>query len=237
MTKATKPKFPCDHYNKSSSDCAAVLCNICKMLHHLECVPGIYKESYEQLVTTKDTMGHSFFLCGKCDKVHKRVWSTVTNLGKKIDAMDERLKKLEKRMEDYQSRYSETAKKVKKVETRLVAAASEVKETVVKELKEQENLKTNIVVYNLKESMSEDSIERKNHDHGEIASFLQQIKLPRTVKDNIASIRRLGKIPPSQREAGEDADAQTGDADNQPKPRPLLIAKIQISFISKEHPD
>ena len=92
MTKATKPKFPCGHCNKSSSGCAAVLCNICEMWHHWECVPGMSRESYEQLATMKETMGYSFFLCGKCDKVHKKVWSTVTNLGKKIDAMDERLK-------------------------------------------------------------------------------------------------------------------------------------------------
>ena len=78
--------------------------------------------------------------------------------------------------------------KVDKVETRTVAVASEVKETVVNELKEQENRKTNIVLYNLKESLSEDGIERKKHDQGEIASLLQQIKLPRSVKDDIVQI-------------------------------------------------
>ena len=66
--------------------------------------------------------------------------------------------------------------------------------------------------------------EDRIHYHGEIASLLQQIKLPRTVKDDIATIRRLRKVPPAQGEAGVDADAQTGDATNQPKPRPLLIA-------------
>ena len=62
----------------------------------------------------KDTMGYSFFLCGKCDKVHKKVWSSVTNLGKKLDAIDERLKKLEKRMENYEKNNTETTKKVEK---------------------------------------------------------------------------------------------------------------------------
>ena len=224
MTKATKPKFPCGQCNKSSSGCAAVLCNICELWHHWECVPGMSRKSYEQLATMKETMGYSFFLCGKCDKVHKKVWSTVTNLGKKIDAMDERLKKLEKRLDDYESRNTETAMKVDKVETRTVAVASEVKETVVNELKEQENRKTNIVLYNLKESLSEDGIERKKHDQGEIASLLQQIKLPRSVKDDIVQIRRLGKIPPTQVEAGEDTDAQSCEATNRFKPRPLLIA-------------
>ena len=48
-------------------------------------------------------------------------------------------------MEDHESRNTETAKKVEKVETRTVAVSSEVKETVVNELKEQDNRKTNIV--------------------------------------------------------------------------------------------
>ena len=72
--------------------------------------------------------------------------------------------------------------------------------------------------------MSEDGIDRRNQDHGEITSLLQQIKLTMTVKDDIASIRRLGKIPPAQGGNGVDADAQTGGATKQPKPRPLLIA-------------
>lgn len=228
MTKSTKIKFPCGHCNKSSSGCAAILCNICEMWHHWGCVPGMTKESYEQLVTMKDTMGYSFFLCGKCDKVHMKVWSTVTNLGKKVDAMDERLKKVEKLLEDYEKKNTETAKKVEKVETRTVAAASEVKVTVVNELQEQENRKTNIVFYNLKESEAEEGIDRKNHDISEIASLLQQIELPVSVKDDIASIRRLGKIPPAQADAEPEAeppqDAQLGVDANQPKPRPLLVS-------------
>ena len=105
-----------------------------------------------------------------------------------------------------------------------MAVASEVKDTVVNELKVQEYRKTNIVVYNLKESVTEEGIDRKNHDHGEIASLLQQINLPVTVKDYITSARCLGKIPPAQGVAGIDADAQPGGSTNQPKPRPLLIS-------------
>lgn len=85
---------------------------------------------------------------------------------------------------------------------RTVAVASGVKDKVVNELKEQDNRKTNIVVYKLKESVSQEGIDRKSHDLSEIASLLQQITLPMTVKDDIASIRRLGKIPPAQGDTG-----------------------------------
>ena len=112
---------------------------------------------------------------------------------------------------------------MEKVETKTVVAASEVKVTVVSELQEQENRKTNIVVYNLQESEAEEGNDRKKHDLSEMASILQQIKLPMTVKDDIASIRRLGKVPPVESVA--DAAPEGAAAIAIPrKPRPLLIS-------------
>ena len=63
--------------------------------------------------------------------------------------------------------------------------------SVLSEIQEQENRKTNIVVYNLKESMDHDGTVRKDHDLSEIGSLLQEIELPSTIKDDISVIRRL----------------------------------------------
>ena len=63
--------------------------------------------------------------------------------------------------------------------------------SVLSEIQEQENRKTNIVVYNLKESMDDDGTVRKDHDLSEIGSLLQEIELPSTIKDDISVIRRL----------------------------------------------
>ena len=216
-----KIKFPCGNCNKTTSGSAVLLCNVCELWHHWECVPGMTKEAYQQIVSMKETMGYSFFLCGKCDKVHKKVWQSVNILGKRVDAVEKRLDKVEKLLEEHEKKNTETSKKVEKVETKSVVAASEVKVTVVNELQEQENRKTNIVVYNLRESEAEDGNDRKNHDLTEMASLLQQIELPMTVKEDIASIRRLGKVPPVPDAAPQAAAAVPIDAP--PRPRPLLI--------------
>ena len=181
------------------------------------------KEAYQQIVSMKETMGYSFFLCGKCEKVHKRVWQSVNVLGKRVDAVEKRLDKVEKLLEEHEKKNTETSEKVEKVETKTVAAAAEVKVTVVNELQEQENRKTNIVVYNLQESEAEEGNDRKNHDLSEMASLLQQIELPTTTKDDIASIRRLGKIPPAAPDADAAPQAVAATA-IPPKPRPLLIS-------------
>ena len=164
-----------------------------------------------------------FFVCLKCEKVHKRMWAAVTNLGKRVDAFEPRLDQVEKLLKEYGEKNVETSKKVESVVNKTVATASNVKTTVVTELQEQESRKTNIVVYNLKESEAEEGADRKNHDLSEMASILQQIELPMTVKDDIAVIRRLGKSPlPAEPTAEPDNDLPA--AAIPPKPRPLLVS-------------
>ena len=148
------------------------------MRHHWECVPGMTKEAYQLIVSMKETMGYSFFLCGKCDKVHKKVWQSVNVLGKRVDAIEKRLEKVEKLLEEQEKKNIETSKKVEKVETKTVVAASEVKVTVVSELQEQENRKTNIVVYNLQESEAEEGNDRKKQDLSEMVRFCNKLHYP-----------------------------------------------------------
>ena len=179
----TKTKFPCGNCNKTTSGCASLQCSICEMWHHRECVAGMTKEAYQQLVSMKETMGYSFFLCGKCEKVHKKVWQAVTKLGHRVDTVEKRLDEIEAKLKKQEEEQKEYKKKVATVESKTAATATDVKETVITELQQQENRKTNIVVYNLKESEAEEGLDRKNHDLSEIGALLQQIELPTTVKE------------------------------------------------------
>ena len=215
MAKATKIKFPCGNCNKTTSGSAALQCSICELWHHRECVPGMTKEAYQQLLSMKETMGYSFFLCGKCEKVHKKVWQAVNNLGKRVDSVETRLEKVEKLLEKYGEEQEETNRKVESVKNKSVSSAADVQTTVITEMQEQENRKTNIVIYNLNESQAEDGADRKNHDLSEIGSLLQQIQLPVSVKEDIAAVRRLGKIPEPDSEPPLAVPA---------KPRPMLVS-------------
>ena len=209
-------KFPCGNCNKSTSGCAALKCNICEMWHHSECIPGMSKEGYQQMLSMKESMGYSFFLCGKCEKVHKKTWQAVTTMGKRLDSFETRLEKVESRLKEYEEKHEATSKKVESVEAKTAASASNVQTSVLSEIQEQENRKTNIVVYNLKESDDDDGTARKDHDLSEIGSLLQQIELPATIKEDIAVIRRLGKRPTPE---------PTTEPTTAPsKSRPLLVS-------------
>ena len=132
----TKAKFPCGNCNKSTSGCAALQCSICEMWHHRDCVAGMTKEAYQQVVSMKETMGYLFFLCGKCEKVHKKVWQAVNNLGKRVDSVESRLEEVEKKLKQYEEEQKECSKKVETVASKTEASASNVKETVISELQQ-----------------------------------------------------------------------------------------------------
>ena len=88
-------EFPCGNYNKSTSGSADLQCSICEIWHRRGCVTGMTKEAHQQVVSMK-TMGYIFFLCGKCEKVHKKVWKAVNYLEKRADSVESRQEEVEK---------------------------------------------------------------------------------------------------------------------------------------------
>ena len=47
--KEVKVKFPCGNCSKTTSGCAALICNVCEHWHHIECIPGMKDASFQTL--------------------------------------------------------------------------------------------------------------------------------------------------------------------------------------------
>ena len=163
-------------------------------------------------------MGYSFFLCPKCEKVNKKVWQTVNSLTKRMDSVEKQIADLSKQLKSSSDNAAEAMKTVQTVKTQTAATSDQVKTTVLTELQEQEKRKTNLVIYNLEESPSDEALERKGHDSVKIEELLTSIGVVDLEDDDVASLRRLGpraeQSPPTQ-EAGEAPAA---------KPRPVLLS-------------
>ena len=237
--KETKVKFPCGNCTKTTSGCAALLCNICEHWHHKECLPGMTDSGYQTLISMKESMGCVFFSCPKCENVHNKTWQAVTKLGKRVDSIEKRLDELEKQMKINTEKQTETITKVEAVENKTVVTTNNVQSSVLSEIQQQEDRKTNVVLYNLQESSAAEGSVRKNHDLDQIRSILQTIGLTNSInlEVDISSSRRLGKRPELTAQPAGDAaqstdPAQPDDAVAQPavpaqpalKPRPLLIS-------------
>ena len=109
-------KFPCGTCSKSTSGCAALLCNICEMWHHKDCITGMTDAMYSNLLAMNDSLGYSFYLCAKCDKVHKKTWQAVNQMSKRMEKIEDRLTKIENSLKENEESHKQIATKVKIVE-------------------------------------------------------------------------------------------------------------------------
>ena len=83
---------------------------------------------------------------------------------------------------------------VQSVQKQTAVSSEQVKTTVLTEIQEQEKRKTNLVIYNLRESSSDSPSERKEHDSDSIKEVLSTIEIYDLHEDGINSIRRLGPL-------------------------------------------
>ena len=236
--KATKPKFPCGTCSKTTSGCKAILCNLCEFWHHKECIPGMSDEGFQLLLSMKDSMGYTFFLCAKCEKVHKKTWQSVNLLTKRMNAVEERLDKVEKQLKANVEKQNETTLKVKAAVEKSALNTDTVRNSVINEIQAQENKKSNIVIYNLEESSSDDLDSRKAHDTSMLGNIMTVLELGDSQND-IALTRRLGKksaeIPnsdnPSESTCSEpQSTTSSTKCTSSQRCRPLLVSFKSIDF-------
>ena len=231
--KSATVKFPCGHCNKTTSGSSALMCNICEMWHHTDCIEGMTGDMYKNMLSMKEVLGYTFFLCAKCEKVHKKMWQTVNKMGQRLDSVEKRLDEIEKAIKMNSEKHQETVKKVEKVETLSAVNSEKVKSSVLSEVQEQENRKTNIVVYNLEESNKDEGEARKVDDLGHINQILQVIDVSVDSEEDIVTVRRLGKLPKAEEEANTLVDDQETVAAIHNKPRPLLITFSSPNYRSE----
>ena len=81
-------------------------------------------------------MGYTFFLCEKCEKVHKKTWQSVNVISKRVDTLEQRLSDVEKQLKEFQKKQDETSSKVTQVENRANSESTTVKHSVLSEIQE-----------------------------------------------------------------------------------------------------
>ena len=223
MAKKKAVKFPCGHCSNTTSGDAALMCNICEFWHHKDCIPGMTDECYKTIISMKESLGYSFFLCNKCEKVNKKTWQSVNLLSKRVETIEKRLDDIEEKLKKSTESTENVIKEFKSVEAKSSVSSVELKTTVLSEIQDQENRKTNIVIYNLQESPAEEINTRKEHDNNKVAEILNSIGITDIGSDDIASLRRLGPRPHSTAQSNSEASVSAAPAPAS-KPRPLLLS-------------
>ena len=192
----------------------AVMCEICSQWYHIKC-EKITKTQYKNQASKSKNF---HWYCDACDIVHSGIIREVTLVKVQQAKFNQRLEELEKNKvskEELQEEMEKKAdkeevdrleKRVSSMEGKQAASGSNVvnegascskspeeqAEEVIKEIKDQEERKPNILVFNVPESNSSDSADSTKHDKEEVKQLAKQCKVPIS-KDEMISARRLGK--------------------------------------------
>ena len=136
--------------------------------------------------------------------------SEVTELRKKLEKMEKNkeLKEQKTRLDKYESDLQTVKQVVDSSMTDLKGNISEIVSRQIKEHKDNERRRSNIIVYNVAESQEVESKNRFEEDMSKMSEFLEK---ELRVKANIVSCHRLGK------KNQEDESEEPGS------PRPLRV--------------
>ncbi len=206
----------------------ALTCDICSQWFHTKC-ERVTKAQYKQLAAKGKSNLHWF--CDTCNILQTGVIRQVAILNAEQSKFKQRLDDLEKKAADKKEVQKELEKKadkedMQKLEQRVTTLEEKAEkentqdsenpgpstssgggntmDQVIKEMKDQDDRKNNIIFFNIAESKSKDMNERTKHDKEEVKE-ITKICSATIKKDDMLRAIRLGKKP------------------NEDKPRPLLI--------------
>ncbi len=227
-SKAKEPEM-CGRCRKEVKDEDAGLeCETCNLWFHIGC-ENVTKMQYNCIedsnkVKKGKAKSKVHWYCNTCEQVTVPWMKTMASLNTRQDNLEARMVKVEEDLNNKAGKdeVEELEGRVKKLEDSGESTAvnegastskssSEQTEEVIKELKDQEERKLNILFFNLPESKSGETSDTAKHDKDEVKHLAKQCKVTIN-KDEITMVKRLGK---------KQAD----------KPRPLLI---QVSSDEKK---
>ena len=207
----------------------ALMCEICSQWFHIKC-EKVTKAQYKN--QTSKTKSNFHWFCDSCDIVQSGLLREMTLMKAEQAKFKKRLDNLEESKVNKEDLTKEMDKKadkadVENLEQRVTAvedkqtasvnegascskSSGDDAEEVIREIKEQEERKLNILFFNLPEHKSGDMADKIKHDKEEVKQLAKHCKVAIS-KDEISNVKRLGK-------QGE-------------KPRPLLI---QVSSPEKK---
>ena len=159
--------------------------------------------------------GGSAFLCVICRKLATKLNGSITDVNKKVDALEARVQTLElqnkilnEKVEKTESKTEQVKEQVggieKEIDAGMQKAKEEVKEEMSAEMKNREERKMNIVIYGIDESDKEEAEERKKEDEKKVAEIATEIGV--ATKGKVEVKWRLGK-----------------KVEGENKPRPMIV--------------
>ena len=208
-------KYPCGNCSENIQGRKSLMCAVCELWFHYECIDGITTQLFDCCDLAYMTFGFSSFFCKCCKKATGKLNGVIRELREDVAQLKKRMEKLEKDRENVLQKVSgvvEETVKVKEglqgVEREVTSGMEKAKEAAKVEMKtemEKREKSENLALYGIPKSAEEDGKKRVEDDKKKVEEMMIQMGVaPRGEVD----VRfRAGRERP------------TGDQ----KPRPLII--------------
>jgi uncharacterized coiled-coil protein SlyX len=212
-----KKQYPCGKcdascLNGAKGDEHSAQCVLCQLWFHLKCIPGMNADFLENLLLAQDATGVCFWACKSCKASSALFLKKLKALEKRIEVLESTCLENMKTVERQNGTIADLNKKVAEGAEGVQRAKEDATAAVRAELSQLEDRKSNIVVYGLTESSSEDAEVRKTEDNNLVKELFDVIEAVNT-KFNVK--HRAGK--------------RVAD-----KIRPVIIICFVISFETPE---
>ncbi len=225
-TSVTNDPGPCGRCRKPLQPTDQALeCETCHQVFHTQC-ENVNKTQYNCIAASNKGKGKGksrvHWYCNTCDIVTNDWMRSMSTLHANQQVLERRVEKLEEKVEKKAD--LEDVKQIENRVTGLEGKINQIQENpgssqpstssgqgnpsdVIREIKDQEERKRNLVFFNIPESKASDVNDRAKHDKEEVKE-ISKICQATIKKDEMIKAIRLGKKP-------------NGD-----KPRPLLIELV-----------
>lgn len=187
---------------KVTADQESLECEICRQPFHIKC-EGINKSQYKQQMANKKgkKSSHFPFHCTTCSRTASNWMRQMTIVEKQYQAMKLKVDKIEKEKADkvevkklkqeIKEEVNELRESVKKLEENPGPSCINT-DDVIQEVREQEERRNNLVLFNVEESKSHDTGDRIKHDKEEVKEIARICNVS-IRRDEVLKAVRLGK--------------------------------------------
>ena len=198
MPPKKKVMFPCGNCGKTVGS-GSLQCNICDFWHHKNCIPGMTDAFLDTLLTMKEAMGSTCWICEKCTHATKKLHKDVVGIAKRMDKVEGDVKANKSAVDSNKVEIEQLKARLLKVESNNGEKDEGTKSAVIAELQQLDNRRNNAVIYGLSESDSTDAETRKNKDLDLIRSIaiVMNLNLDKWLA-TISTVRRMGRVEPSK---------------------------------------
>ena len=212
-TSKKKKQHPCGKCDEEVTT-KSLQCQTCEQWFHVNCIPGMTKEFFDNCKMAMETFGSSAFLCHVCRKVVSKFNRAMKDIEAEVEKLKERVVVLEmeketlaQKIENMEMKTTKVKEGLEGVEKEVVSgmkkAKEEVKKDVNKEMKEREERSQNLVIYGLEERADGTMEEKKEADKKKVEEVMKEVGVEGEVEVKFRAGRR-------------------SDEPN-PRPRPLII--------------